>query len=41
MTERHHLEEDIHAFYPEKLLRFGMTDLLVVHSDSVFQIVRE
>jgi hypothetical protein len=40
-TTTQHLEESFHAFYPEKLLRFGMNDVLVVHSEAEFRITRE
>lgn len=33
-------EAQVHCFYPEKLIRFGMTDALVVDSDLAFHIMR-
>jgi hypothetical protein len=34
------LEQEVHCFYPEKLIRFGVRDIMIVDSDLIFHIMR-
>jgi hypothetical protein len=40
VTNNFDAEQSIHCFYPEKLIRFGVTPALIVDSDITFHIKR-